>query len=581
MSNIKKRMAIILGLIVLLSTLTGCPPKPKEPPIHESVTALDAKLALLDEQEGTVKANLYFDNTQSMHGYICDGSSEKSIFAIVCEDIIDVMKGYNEYTLNALKADETKTLRWSGMSAGEFSSFRAKDFYTYVGSFEKNTDGPLSTLFKNENSPVNFDELNVFITDLAEQNLNNKDLAIIINDIVLNKEDHSVALFCIDSMFTGTAYAPESGLVTDSAVDMRSVDYEGERPFYCLVVGPTMEVVSMCEGIEGNIVNSGLVKGEDYNAVTVLSKRGIQYSSIENAEYEVFNDYCSDPEITEDSDYDQYPETFHFGNTNLNFNMQSAKYDEIFDNVEKNYPGLCYKYSTEFGSLEKSTFGNGSLNFVIPAADLADGSPASDVTYSINAGSVKVYGSFEKVYDVTDEFGDVVDEEVKIEWEEIPAFELFDSSESYMTLPELKYLENGETVYRISDFETNEGLDIEEYPKKELPLYVVDNPSGAIWVNIRFKDISALEEKYSAITVTFNIDGSRSISDKVPGWISDYTLVDKAVVSDDEFISKTTGLQEFYLFLIGKMSSAQERQKFEAYMTKNVSDIVVNVGFAE
>lgn len=581
MSDIKKRIAVILALVLFLATLTGCPPQPPGGDIHESVIALADKLGgITDKSEGSVKANLYFDNTQSMHGYICDGSSEKSVFAIACQDIIDVMKGYNDFTLNALKADDKKVLRWNSMSAGEFSSFRAKDFYTYTGSFEKSTDGPLSTLFKNEKTPVNFDELNVFVTDLAEQNLNNKDLAIIINDIVLNKEDHSVALFCIESMFIGTAYAPESGLVTESAVDMRAVNYEGERPFYCLVVGPTIEVVSMCDAIEGSIEGSGLIKGEDYNVATILAKRGIRYSSIENAEYKVFNDYCSDPAESDNNDYEQYPETFNFNNTNLNFNMQSVNCDEIFE-VDKTYPGLCYQYSTEIGSLEKSTFGNGSLNFVIPMADLIDGSAATDVDYSINADSIKVYGYSEKFYDVTDEFGDVVDEESKWEWEEIPAFECFESTDAYMKLPEMTYLENESTIYRISDYETNEGLEIDEFPKKALPLYKVDNESGAIWVNIRFKDIEALEDKYSAITVNFNIDGSRKVSENIPGWISDYSLVEKATVSDDEFISKTTGLQEFYSFLIGKMSSAQERNKFESFMTKNVSDVVVSVDLSE
>ncbi len=582
MSEIKKRVAVILALVMFLATLTGCPPPPPpENGIHESVIALDEKLTSMSEGgEGTVKANLYFDNTQSMHGYICDGYSEKSEFAIVCDDIIDVMKGYNEYTLNALKADDKKVLQWREMSAGEFSSFRAKDFYTYTGSFAKNTDGPLSTLFKNEDTPVNFDELNVFITDLAEQELNNKELAIIINDIVLGREDHSVALFCIDATFVGTAYAPESGSVTDSAVDMRAVDYEGKRPFYCLVVGPTIEVVSMCEAIEDSITGSGFVKGEDYNVATVLAKRGIKYTSIENAEYKVFNDYCADPEISDDNDYEQYPESINFNNTNLNFNMQTVNCDEIFD-VSKIYPGLYYQYSTEIGSLEKSTFGNGSLNFVIPMADLADGSAATDVDYSINADSIKVYGYSEKFYEVTDEFGDVVDEKSKWEWEEIPAFECFESTESYMKLPEMTYLEKDATIYRISDYETNEGLEIDEFPKKALPLYTVDNESGAIWVNIRFKDIEALEDKYSVITIEFNIDGSRKVSENIPQWISDYTLVEKSVVSDEEFISKTTGLQEFYSFLIGKMSSAQERNKFEAYMTKNVSDVVVSVDLSE
>ena len=580
MSGITKKISVILVLVMLLLTFTACGKnKGDGMQIHESVTNLEQKLSEVNSQPGTVKANLYFDNTQSMHGYVCDGYSGKSIFDIVCQDIIDVLRGYNDYTLNALRADDKKVLQWKKMSVGEFS-YTAKDFYTYTGSFAKKTDGPLSTLFEDEKTPVNFDELNLFITDLAEQNLNNKDLAIIINDIVLNKSDHSVVLFCIDSMFTGTAYAPESGVVTDSAVDMREVNYNGERPFYCLVVGPTIEVIAMRDALKGSIDGSGLIEGEDYNIATVLSKRGIQYSSIENAEYAVFNDYCSDPEKNEENDYYLYSRTFGFDNSNLNFNMQSVKYDEIFD-VNKTYPGLCFDYNTVNGSREKSTYGNGSLNFIIPMSDLADGSKATDVKYSINAESVKVYGCCQNEYEVTNEDGRAEDVEIRYEWEEIPYFDCFEKTESYMSLPEMKYLEKGEIIYRISDYETNAGLEKDDFPKEKLPLYTVDNESGEIWINIRFKDIKAIKEKYSAITICFNIDASRNVSDEVPPWISEYTLVEKSVVSDDEFISKTTGLREFYSFLVGKMSSKTERDKFETYMTKNVSDIVVNVDFVK
>ena len=151
-----------------------------------------------------MKANLYFDNTQSMYGYINAASN----FAVACGDLIDTVKGYANYSMNALVRKDNGFLGWGDV---DISNFRSKDFYTFnKGSFNNAAGeyGPLGLLFKNANSPVNFDELNVFITDLAEQQLNNKELAQRINEVLTENDNRSAALYYINSNFSGLASVP-------------------------------------------------------------------------------------------------------------------------------------------------------------------------------------------------------------------------------------------------------------------------------------------------------------------------------------------------------------------------------------
>lgn len=561
----------------------GCKGRVTEP-VLEEVIALENTIKKAELPANSVKANLYFDNTQSMYGYINAASN----FAVACGDLIETVKGYANYSMNALVRKDNGFLGWGNV---DISNFRSKDFYTFnKGSFNNAAGeyGPLGLLFKNANSPVNFDELNVFITDLAEQQLNNKELAQRINEVLTENDNRSAALYYINSNFSGLASVPVPSSVVSGQVRMTDENYTGTRPFYCLIVGPTSEVVNICNVLNDSLKGSGLQSGRDFDYLTVLSKRGLQYTPISkmdgdnavlNVDAEPFDNVCAEGKR---SDYDEYPSVTH-ENSNFNFNVELCKSDDdsMYYDADHMLPGLYYKYTTDSGrgSLEKSTYGIATMNFAIKLSDLANGEPANNTEYSIPKESLKVSGLKLEEYEVTDEYGDSDGTEEAFVWEDIPMKDLLESSEPYMDMPTCQLLENGKTLDRVRDFASNDTLrEIEEYPKDALNLYTVNNKSGALIVRVNFKEMNKLAKMYSKLTISFKVMGKRPYEENTPGWIGNLNLADNVVpTAANGLYSKTVGLNDFYTYLVGRMSSKVERDKYEVKMSRVITDVVITV----
>ena len=582
MMRFLKIMAAAIMCLLMVVNLEGC--RPDAEPVSEEVIALENTIKKAELPANSVKANLYFDNTQSMYGYINAASN----FAVACGDLIETVKGYAHYSMNALVRKDNGFLGWGNV---DISNFRSKDFYTFnKGSFNNAAGeyGPLGLLFKNANSPVNFDELNVFITDLAEQQLNNKELAQRINEVLTENDNRSAALYYINSNFSGLASVPVPSSVVSGQVRMTDENYTGTRPFYCLIVGPTSEVVNICNVLNDSLKGSGLQSGRDFDYLTVLSKRGLQYTPISkmdgdnavlNVDAEPFDNMCAEGKR---SDYDEYPSVTH-ENSNFNFNVELCKSDDdsMYYDADHMLPGLYYKYTTDSGrgSLEKSTYGIATMNFAIKLSDLANGEPANNTEYSIPKESLKVSGLKREEYEVTDEYGDSDGTEEAFVWEDISMKDLLESSEPYMDMPTCQLLENGKTLDRVRDFASNDTLrEIEEYPKDALNLYTVNNKSGALIVRVNFKEMNKLAKMYSKLTISFKVMGKRPYEENTPGWIGNLNLADNVVpTAANGLYSKTVGLNDFYTYLVGRMSSKVERDKYEVKMSRVITDVVITV----
>lgn len=583
MMRFLKIMAAAIMCLLMVVNLVRCGPGVAEP-VSEEVIALENTIKKAELPANSVKANLYFDNTQSMYGYINAASN----FAVACGDLIETVKGYANYSMNALVRKDNGFLGWGNV---DISNFRSKDFYTFnKGSFNNAAGeyGPLGLLFKNANSPVNFDELNVFITDLAEQQLNNKELAQRINEVLTENDNRSAALYYINSNFSGLASVPVPSSVVSGQVRMTDENYTGTRPFYCLIVGPTSEVVNICNVLNDSLKGSGLQSGRDFDYLTVLSKRGLQYTPISkmdgdnavlNVDAEPFDNVCAEGKR---SDYDEYPSVTH-ENSNFNFNVELCKSDDdsMYYDADHMLPGLYYKYTTDSGrgSLEKSTYGIATMNFAIKLSDLANGEPANNTEYSIPKESLKVSGLKLEEYEVTDEYGDSDGTEEEFVWEDIPMKDLLESSEPYMDMPTCQLLENGKTLDRVRDFASNDTLrEIEEYPKDALNLYTVNNKSGALIVRVNFKEMKKLAKMYRKLTISFKVMGKRPYEENTPGWIGNLNLADNVVpTAANGLYSKTVGLNDFYTYLVGRMSSKVERDKYEVKMSRVITDVVITV----
>ena len=153
MRRFLKIMAAAIMCLLMVGNLNDCGCKGRvTEPVSEEVIALENTIKKAELPANSVKANLYFDNTQSMYGYINAASN----FAVACGDLIETVKGYANYSMNALVRKDNGFLGWGNV---DISNFRSKDFYTFnKGSFNNAAGeyGPLGLLFKNANSPVNF-----------------------------------------------------------------------------------------------------------------------------------------------------------------------------------------------------------------------------------------------------------------------------------------------------------------------------------------------------------------------------------------------------------------------------------------
>ena len=219
------------------------------------------------------------------------------------------------------------------------------------------------------------------------------------------------------------------------------------------------------------------------------------------------------------------------------------------------------------------------MNFAIKLSDLANGEPANNTEYSIPKESLKVSGLKLEEYEVTDEYGDSDGTEEAFVWEDIPMKDLLESSEPYMDMPTCQLLENGKTLDRVRDFASNDTLrEIEEYPKDALNLYTVNNKSGALIVRVNFKEMNKLAKMYSKLTISFKVMGKRPYEENTPGWIGNLNLADNVVpTAANGLYSKTVGLNDFYTYLVGRMSSKVERDKYEVKMSRVITDVVITV----
>lgn len=571
----KKVLAVFILILCFTMMFTGC--CPEELSIPKYITDLAESLIVDESKLKTV--NVYIDNTQSMYGFVNEGKG-KSNYVIAIDKLSDIVRGYNRFGFNVLKPDKDNYLQWKTLNSEyDIKDFTKKSFYTFSGFFKDRSQGPLQTLFNNK-STVDFDNLNIFITDMAEQNLRNKDLADTINNIVLSRPDYSVLLLCVKSQFSGFASVPVFGSIENGATKLLSTkqgaDYTGVRPFYCLAIGQTSEILHLSEMLSRSLTDSGLRENSDFYKTEIISGRGLQKTS----PYDVVSADFEKPDIYEIASVT--PE-----NTCVNFNMDIISNEEFFTDVNNTIPGICYEYNTD-DSQDKTSFNKAKINFLLPLSDLTNGKPADETMYFLETESVgsneimlcDVYGWEEKITTVTNEDGE---EEELSEWiwTKNESHDWFKSTNPFVRV-DLYYIKDGTQLLSLNDYDTNPDHKEFEFPKELLPVTTVNNKSGAILFEVSFDKINEID--YDCISLDFKLFASRKQDGQnIPQWINDFDLGDAGSPNFDnplqskKYFEKTPGLVSFYKYLINVRSSVQAKDEYEGFMTKKVSEIPVTI----
>lgn len=250
-----KRAAAAVALAVLLS---GCPAKVAAP-YQAPAWALEiATPAATDAQTvlDTAKVDVYYDNTQSMYGFMrAQGNMVRAVKALR-----DVIKQYSNTTTYTLDGSAGGVLQWmpfEGDLINTIGSF--EEFYTYgKGSFAAGT-GPLQMLYYDE-STLDPTAINVVVTDLAEQNVDSSDLASQINEHILSQDGYSAALIGFMGDFQGTKYINE----LDEINTMNGAEVNGRVPIYILITGPDASLDTYVGNLTKAFSTYELAENADY-----------------------------------------------------------------------------------------------------------------------------------------------------------------------------------------------------------------------------------------------------------------------------------------------------------------------------
>lgn len=137
MRRFLKIMAAAIMCLLMVVNLVGCGSGADSEPVSEEVIALENTIKKAELPANSVKANLYFDNTQSMYGYINAASN----FAVACGDLIETVKGYANYSMNALVRKD------NGFLGGAMSTYLISGARTSIHSIkEASTMLPVNTV---------------------------------------------------------------------------------------------------------------------------------------------------------------------------------------------------------------------------------------------------------------------------------------------------------------------------------------------------------------------------------------------------------------------------------------------------
>jgi len=231
-------------------------------------------------------AVLWYDNTMSMAGFV--KAQNRGTFVNSINAIVSTMLVWTDgRTYKVLDGpNEDGWLDWVDYSEGRFKAAAINQpvnetFYTFGGrkKFQENT-GPLRLLFPTDGSrhksPVDFGNLNIFITDLKEQNMNLADLARILHDACEGYDNHGVVLYALRSGFTGECYMSNNGSVIDGEAITNMVSFEMNNDplqYYILASGATPDVLMFARSFEQNLRLSNV---SDYESFTLLSNGGLR-----------------------------------------------------------------------------------------------------------------------------------------------------------------------------------------------------------------------------------------------------------------------------------------------------------------
>jgi len=577
-----------MAFLVLLS---ACGPVEDKPEIPSDIKDTFQTWEPDGSNPKKVCFNLFYDNTQSMEGFAPENSMSEFVMAV--ESLKTISEGYENRSYYALGSNP---LKWQKVSV---FSYQKRSFYTYDGSFEERGLGPLQLLFdvtqrEIREPALKVGDLNVIVTDLAEQNVNNKSFARALNQIFL-EQNQSVALFCINSFFRGKAYVPLNGMISNSANKMFNGHYVGYRPFFVIVTGASVEVQNFCSEFAKEL-GKQINWWQDGTPVVEKDEGEFMYPAVEEGGFSYHIILAGRGLLSADlgkwtaQNFERPENTGVMGiglnNSNANRNFLCVKYTDIFDEEAvrrlanelaiPSLPGLNYRYYPD-EALNNASGRQGNINLIIPLNDLVNGTPVPEsVTYSLGNYEVWAWQPADASEATTAEEDET--QQVAYTWKKLTAYE---SNSIAVTGTRMR---SGDEIEAVSGSTSDQASYLKKEEFKNEVLYTVEARSGAYFLKITFNDILALRKLGSHLSLRIPIYGSIArVEVPTPAWVKNYDLVRtrepdfQTPVNTPEYFSHVDGFTAFYEALNGKLISEEERQRYDNSLRKQVAMAIVNI----
>lgn len=373
------KMILFLGWVFVIG-MTGCAGKGED-----TETAQDSMLPsfkyLLEEEEkaspdipidsAVVPVKVYFDNTGSMEGFTIDKDGKRtpcSLYSKLMRCLRDMgrMQTVEYYVLDVNEQD------WVLYEESIYDNFYTEGFHVW---WKSKQPGPLSKLYMNNR--IDDQHINIVLTDLAEQRLNNTQLAEQIQKLCDGK-DCEADLFAFKFDFNGVTQVPDP----NAASGMLEQVVHGEKPYYMIITGKSDYMQKYRTELKTLLKDSGMKEGEDYFWVT--NRFAVQNETLAMTDI-VFEPFADYELISTESENNQKTEKIK--------EEESGTDEEAGDELKIYSKNLCRYESTEqlCPEVEFAAFyyqkvkgvskkqGDWRLNFYIPLNDWKN--PQIEYTY--------------------------------------------------------------------------------------------------------------------------------------------------------------------------------------------------------
>jgi len=537
---------------------------------------------------------LYFDNTQSMSGFV---RAENSDFIRTTDSVYELMStwtgGRSFWYIDRVGAN----LGWKQFSTGEAKFKEAYKhpnpgdkncFYTYnKGSFVKGM-GPLQLLFPEQDpankSIVDFSKLNIFITDMAEQNKENMDLAKNLQEIVRGYKNHSVVLFAARSNFTGQASVADSGSVgEDSGSNMVSSSFRQARlPFYIIIIGPTEDTLKFSHDLRKYFLepkniehhyaaflsNGGLqeVKLEQIDVARTVGIAGLELEALLKGELTVTNSNETF-QLAQKYKSDIYPPA------TVDSREQNALYFDLTQQKKDLTQALATLYISLPSLLDPE--GNGQSTLPTVYKDLGAGGAgiACGVTDTQGKPQEQVFLLYSSApraapTSATSPTSDTSapPAQVQNQW----AMSERDKQNQYISV-NTEVLRHGVTVPRISGDSTA--------PLAKQAAYEVKSANGALQLQLRLRSIEALRQisNKGYISVRLPVTAVMDIPQNIPLWVKEWTYYANESTNPNDKFLKTEGLDSFFHVMHNSFGDAQSLPEHRKVILDLAIDIRLSV----